>query len=178
MALKATIIKANLSLSDMDKHVYQDINLTVAQHPSENDHRLMLRLLAFALQYRDSLKFTKGLCADDEPEAWCIDDIGDITFWLDLGLPDEKRIKKACNKAKQVVLYSYGENTQTMWWQKHQQQLKQYANLTVFSLAFDETSQLALFANKAVNLTITVQDGEVWVSNESTTVHLKPIQLM
>ena len=108
MALKSTIIKAQLSLSDMDRHLYQDFNLTLAQHPSENDQRLMVRLLAYALNACDGLEFTKGLSADDEPEVWHKNYSEEIELWIELGLPDEKLIRKACGRAKRVIVYCYG----------------------------------------------------------------------
>ena len=134
MALKSTIIKAQLALSDMDKHVYETLSLTVAQHPSENEQRLMIRILAFALHYQERLEFTKGLCADDEPEVWLKNYNEEIELWIELGLPDEKRVKKACNRAKDVVLYCYGENNQEIWWQKNQPKLYSHDNLSVISL--------------------------------------------
>ena len=70
MALKATIHKATLNIADMDRHYYADHQLTIAQHPSETDLRVMIRLLAFALNAGDTLEFTKGLSTDDEPELW------------------------------------------------------------------------------------------------------------
>lgn len=175
MALKSTIIKTQISLSDMDKHVYETLSATVAQHPSENEQRLMIRILAYALNYQDRLEFTKGLCADDEPEIWLKDFSEDIQLWIDLGLPDEKRIKKACNRAKQVILYCYGENNQAIWWQKNQPKLYQFDNLQVVSLPFEATSQLADMAKRSIDLTITVQDGDIWVSDEQTSVQITPV---
>ncbi|WP_105166611.1 YaeQ family protein [Pseudoalteromonas sp. T1lg23B] len=177
MALKSTIIKTQLSLSDMDRHIYQTCSVTVAQHPSENEQRLMVRLLAYALQYQEQLEFTKGLCADDEPEIWVKNYSDEIELWVDLGLPDEKRVKKACNKAKQVVLYTYGENTQTLWWQKNQAKLNGFDNLSVISLPYSATQQLAAMAARSISLTVTVQDKEIWISDEQRSVHLIPEQL-
>lgn len=177
MALKATILKAQLSLSDMDRHVYQDCAMTIAQHPSETEQRVMIRILAYALQLQERLEFTKGLCEDDEPELWVKNYSDEIELWVDLGLPDEKRLKKACNRAKQVVLYTYGENTQGIWWQKNQSKLMQFANLSIYSLPFEATSQLATMAARSMALTVTIQDGEIWVSNESQSVQLLPTQL-
>ena len=174
MALKSTIIKTHLSLSDMDRHVYQTCSLTIAQHPSENEQRLMVRILAYALQYQEQLEFTKGLCADDEPEIWIKNYSDEIELWVELGLPDEKRLKKACNRAKQVVLYTYGENTQSIWWQKNQAKLMGYNNLSVISLPYSATAQLAKMAARAMTLTVTVQDGEIWVSDEQNSVQCQP----
>ncbi|MBD1583326.1 YaeQ family protein [Pseudoalteromonas sp. S16_S37] len=174
MALKSTIIKTQLSLSDMDRHIYQTLSLTVAQHPSENEQRLMVRLLAYALQYQERLEFTKGLCADDEPEIWVKNYSDEIELWVELGLPDEKRLKKACNRAKQVVLYTYGENAQAIWWQKNQAKLANYDNLSVVSLPYSATELLAKMAARSLSLTVTVQDGEIWVSDEQNSVHCTP----
>ena len=99
----------------------------------------------------------------------------DIQLWIDLGLPDEKRIKKACNRAKQVILYCYGENNQAIWWQKNQPKLYQFDNLQVISLPFEATSQLADMAKRSIDLTITVQDGDIWVSDEQTSVQITPV---
>lgn len=177
MALKATILKAQLSVSDMDNHVYQDCALTIAQHPSETEQRVMVRILAYALNLREHLEFTKGLCDDDEPEIWAKNYSDEIELWIDLGLPDEKRVKKACNRAKQVVLYTYGENTQEIWWQKNQSKLNSFDNLNVYSLPFDATSALAAMASRSMTLTVTVQDGEIWMSDAEHSVHILPRQL-
>ncbi|WP_105189504.1 YaeQ family protein [Pseudoalteromonas sp. T1lg48] len=172
MALKATIIKARLNISDMNRHHYQEYPLTVAQHPSETEQRLMIRLLAFALHANEELQFTKGLCAEDEPELWQREMDDSISLWIDLGLPDEKRLKKACTRAKEVVLYAYGENNQDIWWQKNQQKLSQFKNLRVVSLNYDETQQLAAMASRSVDLTISIEDAEVWVSNQEQTLQI------
>ncbi|MFY8275268.1 YaeQ family protein [Pseudoalteromonas sp. SSDWG2] len=172
MALKATIIKARLNVSDLNRHHYQEYPLTVAQHPSETEQRLMIRLLTFALNASENLQFTKGLCAEDEPELWCREMDDSISLWIDLGLPDEKRIKKACTQAKNVVLYTYGENTQSMWWQKNQPKLHSFKNLTIVSLAYEQTQQLAAMASRSIDLTITIEDNEVWVSNNEQSLQI------
>src|SRR6478609_7781043 len=107
MALNATIIKAELHVADMDRHYYQQHNLTLAQHPSETDERLMVRLLVFALYASEFLTFTKGLSSEDEPDLWQKSLTGDIELWIELGLPSDKRIRKACGRAQQVIIYSY-----------------------------------------------------------------------
>src|SRR5258708_39391271 len=107
MALKATIFKAELHIADMERGYYQDHSLTVARHPSETDERMMVRLLAFALNADATLAFGAGLSTDDEPDLWRKDLTGSIETWIDVGLPDEKRIRKACGRAAEVLVYSY-----------------------------------------------------------------------
>ncbi|BFO11520.1 hypothetical protein GGER_40300 [Serratia rubidaea] len=94
MALKATIYKATVNIADMDRHFYHDAALTLAQHPSETEQRMMLRLLAWICHADERLTFTKGLSADDEPELWQRNDHNGLELWIELGLPDEKRLKK------------------------------------------------------------------------------------
>ena len=111
MAIKATICKANLQIADMERHYYQDHALTLARHPSETDERMMVRLLAFALHAHEYLEFGQGMTADDEADVWQKDLTGAIELWIDVGLPDEKLIRKACGRANQVVVYCYGGGT-------------------------------------------------------------------
>lgn len=118
MALTATIRKAELQISDMDRGYYATHNLTLAQHPSETDERLMVRLLAFALNAGDRLEFGRGLSTDDEPDLWEHDYTGDILQWIDLGHPDESRIRKASNRSRQVQVVNYGGNASEIWWGK------------------------------------------------------------
>ncbi len=109
MALKATVFKARVQLSDMDRHVYLDHSLTMARHPSETDLRMMVRLLAWAIYGDERLEFTRGLCADDEPELWQKSYSEEIELWIDLGMPEEGRVRKACARARQVVIFAYGD---------------------------------------------------------------------
>lgn len=178
MALKSQVHKLSLNLSDMDRHHYGDYSLTIAQHPSENDHRLMIRILAFALNASDTLSFTKGLCADDEPEIWQKSLSDEIETWIDLGLPDEKRLKKACNQSKQAILYTYGDGDQKVWLEKHQGKFFQHTNLRVFSLPFEQSQQLIPLAARHMQLSVTVQDGQVWVSNDTDSILIEPIIIL
>ena len=113
---KATIFKAGLQIADLDRHYYGDHALTLARHPSETDERMMVRILAFALNADERLKFSKGLCVDDEPDLWRKDLTDDIELWIDLGQPDEKRIRKACARAERVTIYAYQPRAARIWW--------------------------------------------------------------
>jgi len=100
MALKATIYKAELQLVDMDRNYYADHALTIARHPSETDERMMARVLAYAINAQEGIAFTKGLFDVDEPEVWVKSLTDEITLWIDLGQPDEARIRRACSRAE------------------------------------------------------------------------------
>ncbi|HJV07867.1 MAG TPA: YaeQ family protein [Chromobacteriaceae bacterium] len=166
MALSATIYKVNLTLSDMDRSYYASHNLTLAQHPSETIERLMLRLTAFALHASDTLSFTRGLCADDEPELWQKNYSDEIELWIDLGEPDEKRLKKACSRAEQVVLYSYGGRTSEVWWPALESKLGRLDNLSVYRISPATLAELASLCQRSMQLNATIQDGQLWLSSD------------
>lgn len=174
MALKATVFKATLNIADMDRHYYADHHLTLARHPSETDERLMVRLVAFALTADDQLEFTRGLSTDDEPDLWRKSLTGDIEHWIEVGLPEEDRIRKACNRADRVTLYVYGGRGVPVWWDKHHNRLERFSNLTVIALAQEDTDALAGLADRSMTLQVNVQDGEVTVGNEDRVVSLQP----
>lgn len=178
MALKATIFKATLNITDMDRHYYADHQLTLARHPSETDERMMIRLLAFALNASDSLTFTKGISTDDEPDLWQKSLSDNIELWIELGLPDESRLKKACGRAEQVILYTYGGRAVPLWWEKVQGKVSRLNNLTVINLPQDATMALGTMADRNMSLQLTVQDGEVGIGNDSERITLTPEPLL
>ena len=134
MAIKATVFKAALQVADMDRHYYAEHALTQARHPSETDERMMVRLLAFALYADDALTFGKGMSSDEEPDLWHKDLTGAIERWIEVGLPDERAIRKASGRAGQVVVISYGRAAH-IWWNENRDKLQRLNNLTVIKLA-------------------------------------------
>lgn len=172
MALKATIFKANLQIADMDRHYYASHALTIARHPSETDERMMVRLLAFARHAREQLAFGKGLSEADEPDLWEKDLTGAIELWIDVGLPDEKRILKASGRAKQVVIYCYGGHGAKLWWKAINPKLARLKNLTVIDLSPPVTQALAKLAQRNMQFNCNIQDGGIWFSSDEETVQV------
>ncbi len=165
MAIKATIFKAELNITDMDRPYYGSHALTIARHPSENDERMMVRLLAFALNASETLAFTRGISSDDEPDLWQKNLNDEIELWIELGQPDEKRIRKACARAQQVIIYTYQPRSAPVWWQQSEKDLKRFDNLAVYHLADDLASQLGALAARNMQLQCTIQDGDIWLSD-------------
>ncbi|GAA4898743.1 YaeQ family protein [Ferrimonas pelagia] len=174
MALKATVFKARIQLSDMDRHVYTEKNMTIARHPSETDMRMMLRVLAWGLYADDRLEFTRGLCEDDEPELWQKSFSDEIELWIDLGMPDETRLKKACGRAKQVVVLAYGDRSVPIWWEKNQGKFSRFDNLSVVFVGEEGAEALAAMAARTMDLSINISDGEVAISSNEGYVQLEP----
>jgi uncharacterized protein YaeQ len=178
MALNATIFKADLQIADMDRHYYQSHGLTIARHPSETDERMMVRVLAFARHAHEALTFAKGLSDTDEPDIWRKDLTGAIELWVEVGQPEEKRILKACGRADQVVLYTYGGHGATIWWNQIASKLARLKNLTVISLASATTQALAELAQRSMQLQCTIQDGDIWLGGNEGTVQVEMSTLM
>lgn len=180
MALNATIIKASLQVADMDRHYYAEHSLTLAQHPSETAERVMLRLLAFALNASEALAFTKGISSDEEPDLWQKNLGGEIECWIELGQPSEKRLRKACGRARQVLVYSYGRShVVDPWWKQIQPQLARFDNLSVLQIPPETCKLLADCYARQLDLQVNIQDGEIsWhcgsVSTTFTVVPLRP----
>ena len=175
MALKSTVVKAELQISDLDRHYYATHNLTVAQHPSETDERLMVRLLAFALFAQERLEFGRGLSQDDEPDIWLKELTGEIDLWIDLGQPEETRIRKACGRARHAVVVTYSGRSADIWWEKNMASLARNGNLTVIDIAADTVSALTALMARGMRLNVMIQDGEVQVLGGDVTVEVRPL---
>jgi len=176
MALNATIFKADLTITDMDRGYYATHALVLARHPSETDERMMARLLAFALNADEALAFGKGLSSDDEPDLWQKDLTGAIQLWIEVGLPDEKVVRRACGRAAQVRVYAYGRGAER-WWQDARNSLGRSDNLTVVELPQPATQDMAKLAQRSMQLQCTVQDGTVWLTDGARTVEIAPVVL-
>ncbi|QEW33484.1 hypothetical protein D0N50_18170 [Erwinia billingiae] len=173
MALKATIYKATVNVADMDRNVFIDSNLTLARHPSETEERLMLRLLAWLVNAHERLVFTRGLSAEDEPEIWLMNDHNGIELWVDLGLPEERRVKRACNRSASVVLYTYNGRAAQIWWQQNQSKLAQQDNLIIRFIDDEQLSALIKLASRSMTLQATIQDGTIWLSDDQNHLELR-----
>ncbi len=169
MAPNARIIKVELQVNDMDRHYYQAHALTLAQHPSETDLRAMVRLLAFALHADPRLEFGRGLSTEDEPDLWQKDLTGRIERWIEVGQPDESRLRKASGRADQVVVLNYGGRSADLWWEKNAGALERIRNLTVFDLSADAGEAIAADAARNMQVQCHIQDGQVqWLDGDKT----------
>ena len=174
MAPNSTVYKCELQVTDMDRHYYASHNLTLAQHPSETEARLMARLLAFAMHADDRLEFGKGL-SEDEPALWRRDYTGDIELWIELGHPDESRLRKASGRAREVVVVNYAGHASELWWTRNAQALSKLRALTVIDLAPDDIDAAVTLLARGMRLTAMLQDGELQLMDESRTIALRPV---
>ena len=170
MALKPTIYKATVALSDMDRHHYDNLQLTLARHPSETLERMMVRLLAFCFQAREGLQFGKGLSTAEEADLLAHELDGRLALWIDVGEPAVDRIRKACRIAEQVFVYSFNSKA-PIWWS---QNASDFAALDVVVSRFDwdQVQALSVLATRTMDLSVTISGDTAWVAMEQGSCEL------
>jgi uncharacterized protein YaeQ len=175
MAIKATIFKAILNVADMDRQHYGEYNLTIARHPSENDQRMMVRVLAYAMFAEERLECGRVISADDEPALWLKDYGGDVQLWIEVGLPEERLLRRASGRAEQVVVLAYGGRGMDAWWLKEGGAISRLENVKVYALSEELCEALtALAANRSMQLQATIQDGQIWLNAGDESVLIQP----
>lgn len=181
MALKALIHKATLQIADMDRNIYGDYSMTIARHPSETDERMLIRLLAFALNVpanddRGALEFAKDMWDPDEPGLWQKDLTGRIEHWIEIGQPDEKRMLKAASNSVRASVYSFSSSTPT-WWSGVATKITRARNLSVWQVPAEQSQALAALAERSMILQVTVQDGLTWIGDGDRSIEVNPVRL-
>ena len=175
MALKATIYKADLNIANMDVHQYGDYQLTMALHPSETIERLMVRILAYARYADEALEFTKDLFETDEPALWQKDLTGQLQTWIEVGLPDEDKVKKASARCDKVVVVTYGSAVDE--WYKRSSKIKALKNVEVWQLTEATTTAIQALCERTMQLQLNVMDGEWTLIGDNAQAVVEWIQL-
>lgn len=174
MALGATIHRAELELADIDRGVYGSHTLTLARHPSETEERLMLRLLAWAVYADPDLEFGRGLSTEEDPDLWLRRPDGTIALWIEVGLPEEKRLRRAAGRADAVVVFASGGRAVAPWWARHGEGLARIDRLRVLEIPHEQARALAELCARGMRLHCTVQEGEVLIGDASRSVLVTP----
>ena len=176
MALKPTIYKAQIALADSDRNRFESLSLTLAKHPSETEERLLVRLLAYCLNYTRNLEFTKGISTADEPDVWLHSDHGDIEHWIEVGQPEEARLRKACGRARQVSVYTFAKSAAT-WWTLNGDAISALPRLQVWQFDWAEVQAAAALLERTVKLNASIVGGVIYLDNGSTSTTLEPQSL-
>ncbi len=176
MALKPTIYKAQINLANSDQNCFEDLSLTIAKHPSETIERMTVRLLAYCLNNTRGLEFTKGLSTADEPDIWQHADSGVIEHWIELGQPEEPRLRKACGKAKRVSVYTFGKSADT-WWKLNSEPVSALPRICVWQFSWPEVEAASALMNRTMKLGLSVVGGTVYLDDGTSSVSLEPAML-
>lgn len=178
MALGATIYKATIDVSDLDRSYYGNSALTIARHPSETEARMMVRVLAFSLYAGENLQFGRGIAADDEAALWEINERGDIGTWIEVGVPDNKLLRKAAGRSDRVVVLAYDEAKVAAWWQSNRADFTRIPKLTIRVVSDTDLEHLAAMAKRNMRLAATIQDGMVWLADETQNLEISVRTIM
>lgn len=164
MAIKPTIYKFRISLSDLNRNYYDSLSLTLAQHPSETIERMMVRVLAFCLNAHADLTFTKGLSEIDEPDLWIrtLDD--NISLWIDVGEPSPDRIKKDCRLADEVKVYCFNSKAD-VWWSQSQQKISQL-QANVYQFDWENIQTLASLVERTMDFSLSITGDSAYIAAE------------
>lgn len=162
MALPATIYRVSIALADVDRSRYQQLQETVARHPSETAERLAARLLAYALCYEEGLAFTRGICAGDEPDLWIKGPDGRVRLWVEVGLPDPERLLKASRHAERVLLFACGSG-RSRWESAHVPRLARVPNLTAYGLDHAFLKQVVARLQRSIEWSLTVTERTLYL---------------
>lgn len=164
MAIKPTIYKLKISLSDLNRNYYDALNLTIAQHPSETLERMMVRVLAFCINAQEHLAFTKGLCAIEEPDIWARELDDQLSLWIDVGEPSIDRVKKATRLSPSVKVYSFNSKSD-VWWDQGQPKFRTF-HASFFRFQWESIKSLALLVNRTMNFSVTISDDSAYIATE------------
>lgn len=176
MAIKPTIYKARISLSDLERDYYDSLNLTIAQHPSETAERMMVRILAYCLNAQEGIELTKGLEDAEEPAIWVRTLDEQTALWVDLGEPTPERVKKATHRAKQVRVYSFNSKSD-VWWSQNQNKFSQL-NASFYRFPWEEIEALTALVNRTMDLSITITGDSAYIAadNGEVEIHWEVLQ--
>tara|TARA_R110000823_G_scaffold198080_8_gene329252 strand:- start:2805 stop:3347 length:543 start_codon:yes stop_codon:yes gene_type:complete len=173
MALKPTIFKLQIALADSDSDRYESFSVTLARHPSETQERMTARLLVYCLQWEPLLTFTRGLSSTEEPDLWVCDHGGDILHWIEIGQPEEPRLRKACGRARTVSVYAFG-NRATTWWKRNAATVSALPRLSVWQLDWSEICKAGELVERGAQLNVSIAGGTVYLDNGSANYSVEP----
>jgi uncharacterized protein YaeQ len=166
MAIKPTIYKLCIAISDFNRDYYDSVNLTVALHPSETLERMMIRIVAYCLNAQENIAFTKGLSNIEEPDVWVktLDDL--ITLWIEVGEPAPDRIKKSSRLAQEIKVYSFNRKSDT-WWEQSKDKVNPFDNVKFYQFDWQQTQTLATLAARTMDWSLSISGDTVYIATDS-----------
>ncbi|MEH6823163.1 MAG: YaeQ family protein [Motiliproteus sp.] len=171
MAKGSRIYKVKFFISDMDRHCYEQLDLTVAQHPSESLERLLARLLALGLEYEPGLKFGGGVSSDEAP-IWLRNDYNEVQHWIEIGQPDIDRLSKLNKRHPRLTLYTYGANAHR-WWNQHGAALSALQRLKLVQLDHEALEPLVKGIKAGFELQLNRQDHALYLGLNDQQAEMK-----
>ena len=168
MALTATVYSFDVALSDVDRGLYEQLTFKAAQHPSESDEYFVARVLAYCLEYREGITFSRGLSEPDEPAITVRDLTGAIQVWVEIGNPSADRLHKASKAAPRVVVYTHKDVGQLRR-QLEGEKIHRREALEIRALDRELVAALAERLDKRMRWELSRTDGHLYVTVDGQT---------
>jgi uncharacterized protein YaeQ len=170
MALNATVYSFEINLSDLDRNVCQTLAFRVAQHPSETDAYLWTRVLAYCLEFREGLHFSKGGLSDPDAPALAVHDLtGKLLRWIEVGLPDPARLHRASKASPQVAVYAH-KDVDLLLRRLSAETIHRAGEIQIN--AFDDSLLVTLCARLSRRMTfdLVITEGQLYISLGEDTI--------
>lgn len=162
MALTATVFSFDVQLNDLERGVYETLSFRAARHPSETDEYFMARVLAYCLEYREGIAFSRGLAEPDEPAISVRDLTGALLSWIEIGSPDAARLHKASKASPRVAVYAH-KDPRVWLRQVSAERIHRKEEIEVWVLNRELLQSLVERLDRRMSLEITVTDGQLYV---------------
>lgn len=163
MAQTSTIYNFDVTLSNVDRHVYENLKLPVALHPSETVPHMLTRVIAYCLEFRDGISFSKGLSDADEPAVWAHDLTGQLTAWIDVGYPSAARLHKASKRGVDVAVYSHKDPAPLIA-ELLREDIFKAETIRVYGFTPGFLDDLASVVEKRTTISISFSEGQLYVN--------------
>jgi len=175
MAQTATIYILTIDLADMDRGVYEALEMRVARHPSETAEYMLVRILAYCLEYQEGIALTEGVSSGDEPAILVRDLTGRITGWIEVGMPDAAQLHRGSKAAGRVAVYTHRDARQLLS-QLAGERIHRAAEIPV--RAFDRTviEEVAALLDRRTSMAVSISSGELLISIGDRAITLPMIE--
>ena len=173
MALSATIYTLTVELADADRGVYETLDLRLARQPSESAEYLLMRILAYCLEYTEGIVLTEGVAVGDEPAVYVRDLTGQPTAWIEVGLPDAERLHRGSKRAGRAVVYTHRDVTQLLR-QLNGKKIHQAAQIPIYEVDSRFGKAVAEQVDRRSTISLAITDRELYATvgnrSEHTTI--------
>lgn len=179
MALTATVYTVDVSLSNLDRGVYEQLSIKAARHPSESEEYFLTRLLAYCLEYQEGIAFSKGGISDpDDPPIMVKDLSGAWKAWVEIGSPDAARLHQASKASPRVALYSHKE-PRILLRGYEGQRIHKAEQIELFAMDRELLGALAGHLDRRIAWTLSFTEGQIFldVNGESLSGTIKRLAL-
>jgi uncharacterized protein YaeQ len=162
MALTATIYNLRIDLADIDRGVYETLDVCIARHPSETIEYMFMRVIAYCLEYADGIVLTQGVAAGDEPAVMIRDLTGRVTAWIEVGMPDADRLHRGLKLAGRAAVYTH-RDVQKLLAQLSAANIDRLATVPVYEFDRAFVDEIAGLLDRRSDLSISITERELYL---------------